>query len=95
MLSKQTAIAFATGAALATAITLWCNQQARKKTQINIRDTKEYKSPEYLELKNEQLARVIKSGVKRIRIVDFDRVSLSSLNRHSFAVRADVGTSKV
>ena len=36
-----------------------------------------------------------RSGVKRIKIVDFDRVSLSSLNRHSFAVREDVGTSKV
>lgn len=36
-----------------------------------------------------------RSGVKRIRIVDFDRVSLSSLNRHSCAVRKDVGTSKV
>jgi tRNA A37 threonylcarbamoyladenosine dehydratase len=36
-----------------------------------------------------------RSGVKRIRIVDFDRVSLSSLNRHSFALREDVGTSKV
>lgn len=36
-----------------------------------------------------------RSGVKRIRVVDFDRVSLSSLNRHSFAVREDVGTPKV
>jgi tRNA A37 threonylcarbamoyladenosine dehydratase len=36
-----------------------------------------------------------RSGVKRIRIVDFDRVSLSSLNRHCCAVRKDVGTSKV
>lgn len=36
-----------------------------------------------------------RSGVKRIRIVDFDRVSLSSLNRHSCARRQDVGTSKV
>lgn len=36
-----------------------------------------------------------RSGVKRIRIVDFDRVSLSSLNRHSCAVRSDVSTSKV
>lgn len=36
-----------------------------------------------------------RSGVKRIRIVDFDRVSLSSLNRHSCAVRSDVGVSKV
>ena len=36
-----------------------------------------------------------RSGVKKIRIVDFDRVSLSSLNRHSCALRKDVGTSKV
>ena len=36
-----------------------------------------------------------RSGVGRIRIVDFDRVSLSSLNRHSCAVRKDVGTAKV
>lgn len=36
-----------------------------------------------------------RSGVKRIRIVDFDTVSLSSLNRHSFALREDVGSSKV
>ena len=36
-----------------------------------------------------------RSGVKRIRIVDFDRVTLSSLNRHSCAVRKDVGSSKV
>jgi tRNA A37 threonylcarbamoyladenosine dehydratase len=28
-----------------------------------------------------------RSGVKRIRIIDFDTVSMSSLNRHSFAVR--------
>ncbi len=36
-----------------------------------------------------------RSGVGYIKIVDFDRVSLSSLNRHSFALRSDVGTSKV
>ena len=36
-----------------------------------------------------------RSGVKRIRIIDFDTVSLSSLNRHSFALREDVGTLKV
>jgi tRNA A37 threonylcarbamoyladenosine dehydratase len=36
-----------------------------------------------------------RSGVKKIRIIDFDRVSLSSLNRHSYAVREDVGTPKV
>lgn len=38
---------------------------------------------------------LVRSGIKRIKIVDFDRVSLSSLNRHSCAVRKDVGTSKV
>ena len=36
-----------------------------------------------------------RSGVSRIRIVDFDRVSLSSLNRHSYALQEDVGTPKV
>ena len=36
-----------------------------------------------------------RSGVTNITIVDFDRVSLSSLNRHSCAVRKDVGSSKV
>lgn len=38
---------------------------------------------------------IARSGVKRIRIVDFDTVSISSLNRHSFALREDVGTLKV
>lgn len=28
-----------------------------------------------------------RSGVGRIKIVDFDQVTLSSLNRHSFAMR--------
>lgn len=36
-----------------------------------------------------------RSGVGQIRLVDFDRVSLSSLNRHAVATLADVGTSKV
>lgn len=36
-----------------------------------------------------------RSGVKRIRIIDFDTVSMSSLNRHSFALREDVGMLKV
>jgi tRNA A37 threonylcarbamoyladenosine dehydratase len=36
-----------------------------------------------------------RSGVGKIKIVDFDRVTLSSLNRHSFAMRQDVGYSKV
>jgi tRNA threonylcarbamoyladenosine dehydratase len=38
---------------------------------------------------------LVRSGIKRVKIVDFDRVTLSSLNRHSCAVRKDVGTSKV
>ncbi|KAJ3252537.1 hypothetical protein HDU77_005084 [Chytriomyces hyalinus] len=37
---------------------------------------------------------LVRSGVQRIRIIDFDQVSLSSLNRHAVAVHADVGTSK-
>eukprot|EP00742_Colponemidia_sp_Colp-10_P003199 GILJ01003408.1.p1 GENE.GILJ01003408.1~~GILJ01003408.1.p1 ORF type:complete len:425 (-),score=56.72 GILJ01003408.1:85-1359(-) len=36
-----------------------------------------------------------RSGVEHIRLIDFDRVSLSSLNRHAVATRADVGLSKV
>ncbi|KAI0259995.1 hypothetical protein BC834DRAFT_942561 [Gloeopeniophorella convolvens] len=39
-----------------------------------------------------QLAR---AGVRRLRLVDFDYVTLSSLNRHAAAARADVGTPKV
>jgi tRNA A37 threonylcarbamoyladenosine dehydratase len=35
------------------------------------------------------------SGVSRIRLIDFDLVSLSSLNRHAVATLADVGTAKV
>ena len=38
---------------------------------------------------------LVRSGVTRIRIIDFDQVSLSSLNRHSLATLADVGKSKV
>lgn len=38
---------------------------------------------------------LVRSGVGRIRIIDFDRVSLSSLSRHAYAVREDVGSSKV
>ncbi|KAL0076884.1 ubiquitin-protein ligase molybdopterin-converting factor [Phycomyces blakesleeanus] len=36
-----------------------------------------------------------RSGVQRIRIIDFDQVTLSSLNRHAVATLEDVGTSKV
>lgn len=35
------------------------------------------------------------SGVSRIRLVDFDYVTLSSLNRHATATLSDVGTPKV
>lgn len=38
---------------------------------------------------------LLRSGVQRIRLVDFDQVTLSSLNRHAVATRADVGLSKV
>jgi len=37
---------------------------------------------------------ILRSGVGKIRVVDFDQVSLSSLNRHATATRADVGTAK-
>ena len=33
--------------------------------------------------------------MKKLRLVDFDQVTLSSLNRHATAVLADVGTPKV
>jgi len=36
-----------------------------------------------------------RSGVKKIRVIDFDRVTLSSLNWHAFAYWSDVGFSKV
>jgi tRNA A37 threonylcarbamoyladenosine dehydratase len=38
---------------------------------------------------------LIRSGVGRIRVIDYDIVTLSSLNRHAFAFRADVGKLKV
>ncbi len=40
-------------------------------------------------------AALARSGVARIRLVDFDNVSLSSLNRHAVATLADVGRPKV
>ena len=40
-------------------------------------------------------ASLARSGVSKIRLVDFDQVSLSSLNRHAVATLADVGTPKV
>lgn len=36
-----------------------------------------------------------RSGVSRLRLIDFDQVTLSSLNRHAVATLADVGTPKV
>lgn len=38
---------------------------------------------------------LVRSGIGRIIVIDFDQVSLSSLNRHACATLADVGTSKV
>ncbi|CUS07375.1 unnamed protein product [Tuber aestivum] len=38
---------------------------------------------------------LLRSGVGNIRLVDFDQVTLSSLNRHAVATLADVGTPKV
>lgn len=38
---------------------------------------------------------LVRSGCTKIRVIDFDQVSLSSLNRHSCATLKDVGTSKV
>lgn len=35
------------------------------------------------------------SGVSHIRLIDFDMVTLSSLNRHAVATLADVGVPKV
>ena len=40
-------------------------------------------------------AALARSGVSKIRLIDFDQVTLSSLNRHALAVLADVGTPKV
>ncbi|KAG5652650.1 hypothetical protein H0H81_004206 [Sphagnurus paluster] len=38
---------------------------------------------------------LVRSGVSKIRLVDFDYVTLSSLNRHATACLTDVGTPKV
>lgn len=38
---------------------------------------------------------LVRSGVGRIRLIDFDQVTLSSLNRHAVANLEDVGTPKV
>ena len=37
---------------------------------------------------------LLRSGVGKLRLVDFDLVTLSSLNRHAVATRSDVGTPK-
>lgn len=37
---------------------------------------------------------LLRSGVGRLLLVDFDQVSVSSLNRHALATREDVGTPK-
>jgi len=37
---------------------------------------------------------LLRGGVRRLRLVDFDQVTLSSLNRHATATRRDVGTTK-
>ena len=40
-------------------------------------------------------AALARSGCGRLRLIDFDQVTLSSLNRHATAVLSDVGTPKV
>ncbi|KAF2875092.1 ubiquitin-protein ligase-like protein molybdopterin-converting factor [Massariosphaeria phaeospora] len=40
-------------------------------------------------------AALARSGVSNLRLIDFDQVTLSSLNRHAVATLADVGTPKV
>ncbi|KAH7316710.1 ubiquitin-protein ligase molybdopterin-converting factor [Stachybotrys elegans] len=40
-------------------------------------------------------ALLARSGVSRLRLIDFDQVTLSSLNRHAVATLADVGLPKV
>ena len=37
---------------------------------------------------------LVRSGVGRIRLIDFDQVTLSSLNRHAVCSMSDVGISK-
>ncbi|KAF7298564.1 ThiF domain-containing protein [Mycena indigotica] len=38
---------------------------------------------------------LVRSGISHIRLIDFDYVTLSSLNRHATAMLSDVGTPKV
>ena len=37
---------------------------------------------------------LVRSGISKVRIIDFDQVTLSSLNRHALASMSDVGQSK-
>jgi tRNA A37 threonylcarbamoyladenosine dehydratase len=37
---------------------------------------------------------LIRAGVQRLKVIDYDLVTLSSLNRHAFAKRSDVGKFK-
>lgn len=37
---------------------------------------------------------LVRSGVGRVRLIDFDQVTLSSLNRHAMCTMTDVGISK-
>ncbi|KAG8627088.1 hypothetical protein KVT40_004571 [Elsinoe batatas] len=41
------------------------------------------------------ISALARSGIGAIRLIDFDQVTLSSLNRHAVATLADVGTPKV
>ncbi|PLN86364.1 hypothetical protein BDW42DRAFT_159097 [Aspergillus taichungensis] len=41
------------------------------------------------------VASLTRSGAAKVRLIDFDQVTLSSLNRHAVATLADVGTPKV
>lgn len=38
---------------------------------------------------------IARSGVRKIRIIDFDVLTYSSLNRHAVATLVDVGKTKV
>ncbi|KAJ8325184.1 hypothetical protein O5D80_006134 [Batrachochytrium dendrobatidis] len=38
---------------------------------------------------------LVRSGIEHVRLIDFDQVTLSSLNRHAVANQSDVGTFKV
>ena len=40
------------------------------------------------------LMNLIRVGVKKIKVIDFDTITLSSLNRHAFAKKSDVGKYK-